>query len=143
MKEAVGSTFMIYVLLIFLAVYITFVAVALNYAKAFRVKNSVIDIIEQSEGMEDDELDDINKSGDVITKIEAKLNDYNYYVKINDDNYKDYTCFDRGYCISKVGTDREYYKVITFVQIKFVFFDNLSIIIPIKGETRVIERVNS
>mgnify|MGYP003291095430 CR=1 FL=1 len=32
---------------IFLAVYITFVAVAFNYARAFRVKNKIIDWIEQ------------------------------------------------------------------------------------------------
>ncbi len=144
MKEAVGGTFMIYVLLIFLAVYITFVAVALNYAKAFRVKNSVIDIIEQNEGMTDDELNDINKSGDTITKIEDRLKDYNYYVTLSNsylDKYNDYTCFDRGYCISKMGDDREYYRVVTFVQLSIPFID-FNITIPIRGETRVIERIN-
>lgn len=145
MKEAVGGTFMIYVLLIFIAVYITFVAVALNYAKAFRVKNSVIDIIEQNEGMTDDELNDINKSGDTITKINERLKDYNYYITLSDsylDKYNDYTCFDRGYCISKVGDIREYYRVVTFVQLSIPFID-FNITIPIRGETRVIERINS
>ena len=46
MKEGIGGTFMIYVFLVFLAVYITFLAVAFNYARAFRVKNKVIDIID-------------------------------------------------------------------------------------------------
>ena len=145
MKEAVGGTFMIYVLLIFIAVYITFVAVALNYAKAFRVKNSVIDIIEQNEGMNDDELNDINKSGDTITKINERLKDYNYYITLSDiylDKYNDYTCFERGYCISKVGDIREYYRVVTFVQLSIPFID-FNITIPIRGETRVIERINS
>lgn len=144
MKEAVGGTFMIYVLLIFLAVYITFVAVALNYAKAFRVKNSVIDIIEQNEGMTDDELNDVNKSGDTITKINERLKDYNYYVNLSKsylDNYKEYTCFDRGYCISRVEDIREYYRVVTFVQLSIPFI-NFNITIPIRGETRVIERIN-
>ena len=53
MRDAVGGTFMMYVLLVFLAVYIMFVAVAFNYARAFRVKNKVIDIIEQNEGIDD------------------------------------------------------------------------------------------
>ena len=48
MRDAVGGTFMMYVFLIFLAVYITFVAVAFNYARAFRVKNKVIDIISKN-----------------------------------------------------------------------------------------------
>ena len=45
MKEGIGGTFMIYVFLVFLAVYITFLAVAFNYARAFRVKNKIIDDI--------------------------------------------------------------------------------------------------
>lgn len=146
MKEATGSTFMIYVFLIFLAVYITFLAVALNYAKAFRVKNSVIDIIEQNEGMSNDELENINTSGEVISKIENRLKEYKYYVSLSDsysDDYGNYTCFDRGYCISKESNDlgKEYYGVVTFVQLSIPFID-FNITIPIKGETRVIERIN-
>jgi len=152
MKEAVGGTFMIYVLLIFLAVYITFVAVALNYAKAFRVKNSVIDIIEQNEGM--DESDFNSREGNINTgvtgQINAKLKDYNYYINLSSnevDKYcgKEENHFGLGYCINSKSNDlgREYYQVVTFVQIKFPFLDNLSITIPIRGETRVIERINS
>lgn len=151
MKEAVGGTFMIYVLLIFLAVYITFVAVALNYAKAFRVKNSVIDIIEQNEGM--DESDFNAREGNINTgvtgQINAKLKDYNYYVSLSDKEVTKY-CGDRehhfglGYCISNKTNDigREYYQVVTFVQIKFPFWEDFNITIPIRGETRVIERID-
>ena len=144
MKEAVGGTFMIYVLLIFLAVYITFLAVALNYAKAFRVKNSVIDIIEQNEGI--DEFSDQNVKGDVINMIETRLRDYNYNVNLSSeiiDNYSDYICYDMGYCINRRSNNigREYYGVITFVELSIPFI-NYSVTMPIKGETRVIERIN-
>ena len=56
MRDSVGGTFMIYVLIIFLSVYIVFVAVAFNYARAFRVKNKVLDIIEQNEGIQEMEI---------------------------------------------------------------------------------------
>ena len=46
MRDAVGGSFMIKLIIVFLVLYIIFVAVALNYAKAFRVKNKVLDIIE-------------------------------------------------------------------------------------------------
>ena len=49
MRDAVGGTFMIKIFLIFLALYIIFVGVAVNYVKAFRVKNRIINIIEQNE----------------------------------------------------------------------------------------------
>ena len=150
MKEAVGGTFMIYVLLVFLAVYITFLAVALNYAKAFRVKNSVIDIIEQNEGM--DEADFTSREANIKTgvtgQINNKLRDYNYIVSVSDNVIEKYcgdknNYFELGYCVSKKSSDigKEYYQVVTFVQIKFPFFENLNITIPIRGETRVIERI--
>lgn len=138
MKEAFGSTFMIYILLIFLAVYITFVAVALNYAKAFRVKNSVIDIIEQNEGV------DLEDNSGTIGKINARLRDYSYNVNgINGDSYTGYKCYELGYCIKEQSDDIKgnYYKVITFVKLEIPFM-NLGFTIPIRGETRVIERTN-
>lgn len=142
MKEAFGSTFMIYILLIFLAVYITFVAVALNYAKAFRVKNSIIDIIEQNEGV------DLDDNGGTIRKIDTRLKEYSYNVRgIEEDKYITAgtgKCYDLGYCITKVSDDikGKYYKVITFVHLEIPFMD-LGFTIPIRGETRVIERINA
>ena len=44
MREAFGGAFTIKLMLIFLAIYIAFIAVALNYAKAFRVKNKILRI---------------------------------------------------------------------------------------------------
>ena len=46
MRDSVGGTFMIYVLIIFLSVYIVFVAVAFNYERSFSFINNVLDIIE-------------------------------------------------------------------------------------------------
>lgn len=151
MKEAVGGTFMIYVLLIFLAVYITFVAVALNYAKAFRVKNSVIDIIEQNEGMDDSDFAsrEGNINSGVTGQINSKLRDYNYRIVLSSNEVTKYcgsdnNKFELGYCITRKNNnlDKEYYQVVTFVQIKFPFWDDLNITVPIRGETRVIERIS-
>lgn len=49
MRDAFGGAFMIKVFLVFIAVYIGFTAIALNYAKAFKVKNKVIEYLESSE----------------------------------------------------------------------------------------------
>ena len=40
---------MIKLILVFIVVYITFMGVAVNYAKVFRVKNHVINIVEQNQ----------------------------------------------------------------------------------------------
>lgn len=49
MRDAFGGTFLISVFLVFILIYISFTALSLNYAKAFKVKNAVIDYLENSE----------------------------------------------------------------------------------------------
>lgn len=146
MKEGIGGTFMIYVLLVFLAVYITFIAVAFNYARAFKVKNKVIDIIEQNEGIRD-----YNDTGDVLGEIDTYLREVSYNVNgITKEKYCNnfaYVNSDRGYCISEYettidGISNKYYKVRTFIKLEIPFMD-LGFTIPVNGETRKIERINT
>ena len=147
MREAFGGAFTIKLMLIFLAIYIAFIAVALNYAKAFRFKNRIIDIIEQNEGI--DSYDD-TKEGSVIGNINSYLNTVGYYVNlanIKNNNTENINCYDRGYCIEETtapvtdGITSKYYKVTTYININFPFF-KLNFNIPITGETRKIERIN-
>ena len=150
MRDSVGGTFMIYVLLIFLAIYITFVAVAFNYARAFRVKNKVIDIIEQNEGMSDADFNNLSgkNSVGVAGQINEYLNSVSYYINLTDNNKNGRgTCFERGYCVSEYSTKvdemtAKYYKVTTFVRLEIPFLE-LGFTIPVKGETRKIVMVNS
>ena len=143
MKEGIGGTFMIYVFLVFLAVYITFVAVAFNYARAFKVKNKVIDIIEQNEGV------NFSNTSGAMGEIETYLGQVSYHVTGIDRNdcpaseYQ-YLNSERGYCLHEIdsGTNGKYYKVKTFIRLEIPFLD-LGFTIPVKGETRVIERFDT
>lgn len=153
MRDAVGGTFMMYIFIIFLVVFITFVAVAFNYARAFRVKNAVMDIIEQNEG-----IDYSNASDTAMVKIEEYLNNVSYNVDgiessneicngLGNDTSNLYISESgttgRGFCIYRVGDfySDHYYKVVTFVRLEIPFLENLAFTIPIKGETRKIEKV--
>lgn len=151
MRDAVGGTFMMYVFLVFLAVYITFVAVAFNYARAFRVKNKVIDIIEQNEGMSDADFNNLSGTYNlgVAGQINEYLNNVSYNVNLTNSIQEGRgVCYDRGYCIQKInaisdidGIAASYYKVTTFVRLEIPFM-NLGFTIPVKGETRKIERIS-
>ena len=145
MRDAVGGTFMIKLLLIFLAVYTVFIAIAINYAKAFKVKNKVINIIEQSEGVDYNDVSDAS----VIGQINTYMNDIHYGINTSSVEKKcigyDYINTERGYCISKVenyDSSASYYRVATFVTIS-VPIVRLEFTVPIKGETRKIERINT
>ena len=51
MKEAIGQTILLQVILVFMIFLNAFLAFSVNYTKAFRVKNKVINVIEQNEGI--------------------------------------------------------------------------------------------
>ncbi len=51
MREAIGGTQLFYLVLIFLTIYIIFMAGVINYGRAFRQKNAIINLIEQNEGV--------------------------------------------------------------------------------------------
>ena len=147
MRDAFGGAFFIKLMLIFFAIYIAFIAIALNYAKAFRVKNTIINYIEENESY------NIN----VQNLIESYVASMNYYVSsvgpdpINNGtstsstSYYDASsfgngCTSRGYCVKRMYSDElrgTYYKVTTYLEIVFPFF-NIHIAVPITGETRVV-----
>lgn len=50
LRESIGATFLIKIMVVFIVIYNSLLAVAVNYAMVFRVKNRIIDLIEQHEG---------------------------------------------------------------------------------------------
>lgn len=72
MRDAFGGIFMIRLFIVFIFIYVAFAAVSLNYAKAFRVKNSVISFVEENEIVD---LRNINN----IEKLDAILENAKYH----------------------------------------------------------------
>lgn len=69
MRDAFGGVFTMNLLLVFIFIYVAFTAVSLNYAKGFKVKNAIIDFVEQNELAElsDEYMDDKLEQLDQIT----------------------------------------------------------------------------
>lgn len=148
MREAFGGTFMLKLGLVFLVIYISLMAAAINYSKAFRMKNQIINIIEHyqysgSSDPNDKAITEINnylkgvantKPGEAVCKNASE----------NTNNSNGYTYTEEGACIihmgmldSVVGSSTRYYKVVTFITININFFD-MDFNIPVSGETKVI-----
>ena len=51
MREAVGGTMLFWIVLTFVAIFIGFMAAVTQYGKVFRIKNSIVNYIEQGEGI--------------------------------------------------------------------------------------------
>ena len=154
MKEAIGGTLTIYLILIFMLILSGYMAFSVNYTKAFRVKNEVINLIEQYEG----------HTPNAQSKIKDYLRNMNYSTagnpviafenSVRKDNKYQYTNCQDGYCVrcwdtnNKLNADNAdgiengiYYTVYTYVNIDIPifnkFFPGLKLF-RVSGETKTI-----
>lgn len=126
MRDAFGGVFMTSLFLVFIFIYVAFTAVSLNYAKAFRVKNKVIDFIEQAEITDLDDYFGRNIARQDLSKLNNILEDSNYYKECTTNDQISVNG-SKGYCYNGIiilkdreekveGTNSKtvYYKVLTY-----------------------------
>lgn len=165
MRDAFGGAFMIKLFLIFIFIYICFTAVALNYAKAFKVKNKVIDYLESNEitdlnSLTASQLNVMNLyfEEEVLGNMNYNVSEHNICSGIQTKDYTGKTvalCHDSGIVIRQTGkadnTEGVYYTVSTYVGWSIPFLnkllelnsnnkeeDTVSGLWRIAGETRLI-----
>ena len=59
MKEAIGATWILGIVTTFIVLFASFLAISINYSKAFKVKNNIVDLIEKNEGMNEETAKEI------------------------------------------------------------------------------------
>jgi len=150
MREAIGSTWLIGIVITFIAIFSGFLAYSISYTKAFRVKNEIINIIEKNEGFSSAGGVDLNIP-DVLN--ENKSTEAKAFKFIKSIGY-DYAKFDSsnpcsegklqtgGYCLAKYcpsngETNRIYYKVTTYISLSIPII-NVGVNLPISGETKAL-----
>lgn len=156
MREAIGGTWLFGIVITFIVFFASFLAVSINYSKAFNVKNNVVDILGKYEG----------NNPCARKKIASYLKTEGYLVpgscpKKDKDNPYDYVGYNLDgtevksgkayYCISKDSTDnvkvsdkvldKQFYRVVVFFKIDLPMFGDLTTF-KIKGETESIYFVN-
>ena len=134
MRDAFGGAFMIKLLIVFIIIYVGFTAVALNYAKAFKAKNLVIEYLEQNE---------ISDLGSMPASEDSEMFDYfnkeivgnvGYIYKVDECSPKtdEFRCYPFGVMIEQVVPNENqknklgvYYRVTTYFGFQLPFFDRL------------------
>ena len=147
MKDAFGGAFMLRIMIVFFVIFISFMTIAINFAKTFRIKNNVINIIERN---------DVT-SGDIHQKISDYLRSVNYIYTGNSANkiikhcnsvlakspFKNDSSFPlKGYvdgvCVVPFGDKHSYYYwVSSYMVIDSPMF-SLGFAIPIVGESKIL-----
>ena len=117
MRESIGGTMLFWIVLFFMSIFISFLAFVINYARVYKIKNSMINYIERQEG--------------IMSKDEFE-NQLQYLGYPTKDNYK--LC---KYNPNEVGG---YYYLELYMALGFPILDGVKPIkITVKGETRTIE----
>ena len=109
---------MLRIFLIVIVLFVVFLSVSVNFARAFRVKNGVISIIEQYEG--------INSNSIPKVKNYIKRMGYSCYEKDKYNSVSDYVLMiDSGhpYGVSKEDNNKKIYDVQVCVKWNFPIFD--------------------
>ena len=137
MKAATGNALLINIIITFLVIVLAVLVASITYTKAFRVKNRIVDIIENHEGNFNEDRDSI------INDVNSALNSVGY--KISNNN----RCPDRDgativttgtnydYCIYEYTTTRgSYYGVTTYMYLDLPVVGSY-LRLPVRGQTRV------
>ncbi len=131
MREAIGGTLLIQLVMFFIVIYVAFLAIAINYSITFRVKNQIITLIEEYEGYDN--------ASDVINEYISKVGYYRSNGSFSISREKCANKTNNGYCIECLSSERgAYYKVTTFVSFDFPVIGKITNF-PVSGETRVIQ----
>ncbi len=161
MKESFGGSWLFGIVILFIALFTSYLAYSINYTRAFNLKNKILEEIEKAEGytssenvedMTDEELSQANTvQATVLLWIRktgyAKQNAEGINCKTVD-GHTTTQAMPGGYCITKYCKDttdgnvthggfRTYYKVTTFVAFKIPVI-NVTLKVPVTGETRTL-----
>lgn len=164
MRESIGGAFTLEIIIVFMVLVNSYLAFSVNYSKAFKVKNALIDLIENNEGypaglngINCTNNNDQNTFSDRFCKV---LNSYGY----TKNNYatNDPECYNSihaplidgyGVCIiphtniigQNGGNDLYqgvYYTVYTYINIELpilkTFFEKMPGVFRISGDTNII-----
>ena len=146
MKDAFGSAFILRIMLVFFVVFICFMTVAISWARAFKIKNNVINIVEKA---------DSSNIEVIHSRIDSYLNRVSYAyannAKVSDDcrrrlessfvKSKSASVLSGnvgGVCIVPIGSSDSYhYRVYSYFVVDFPLFQ-LGLVVPIVGESKTI-----
>ncbi len=152
MRDAIGQVFALQVILAFVLLINGYMAYSVNYTRAFRVKNQIVNIIEQYEGPTDEAMAKIGSYVDGMTYKVPQTLINNFRNNYSSNSGESAVSCQDGWCyiahnVKTTGGDGElngtYYSVITFVNIDIPVINNLiglGDFLSVSGETRTIYR---
>ena len=133
MKEAIGTSFVFNLVMVFVSVFIVLYVGSIAYSKGFKIRNRIIDIVESNGGY----------NATASTSIDENLGAIGYQIttrKCNDRDGATNIDIDSvyNYCLYSYDTSKgDYYGVTVFIRFDIPLIGS-TIQIPLYGETRIL-----
>ena len=149
MRESIGGAWLVGIVIFFIVLFTGYLALSVNYSKAFKVKNEIISLIEENEGLTDKTQEKIVKYlNSVGYYVYGKCNDIDsdyldntvngkligYEKQGNTDKYK-YCVYERS--VQDDTLNRKYYRVTVFFKFDSPLLDN-AFTFPVTGESKAV-----
>lgn len=149
MRESIGGAWLVGIVIFFIVLFTGYLALSVNYSKAFKVKNEIISLIEENEGLTDKTQEKIVKYlNSVGYYVYGKCNDIDsdyldntvngkligYEKQGNTDKYK-YCVYERS--VQDDTLNRKYYRVTVFFKFDIPLLDN-AFTFPVTGESKAV-----
>ncbi len=136
MREAIGSSLLLSVVVVFVGLIILFFVNILSYSKAYKAKNRIIEIIEKYETYSES-----NSESSELNEIKQSLQDMGYQTGEckNEDSKDNIANSGYKYCVYRIDEEggTYYYKVKTYVQFYFPIIGEL-FNPPVQSETKIL-----
>jgi len=146
MRTPIGGAWLYGIVMVFIVLFSAYLAVSINYSKVFRIKNGIINIIEQNEGLEG-----VSAAQDMV---EAFLNQNGHFVTgrcgqestnaykgqpylVNATGKARYCAYKRITPTSKPEVPIYTYYATVFFRVDLPIFGNM-FTLPVSGETKEI-----
>lgn len=143
MREAIGSSMLLYIVVIVVGVVMLLFVSIISYAKAYGAKNKLVSAIETFEGYNSSALTEINanlaKMGYTITTQNfcdsARVKNHLSELGVTSSNLNS---TQYGYCVYEVSTERSgrYYIVATFISFNIPLIGG-NMVFPVYGQTKI------
>lgn len=134
MREALGNTFIVNIVIIFVIVFVFLFVGSISYTKAFKIKNKIINYIEDSGSFDKATQERIaatlKETGYRVVAGVPKCNDRGGELLTREaNNYR--------YCVVRYTNDKgTYYGVTTYIYFDFPIINSL-LEFPVYGETKI------
>lgn len=136
MKDAIGGSMLLYIVVFFVSIIIVFFVSVLSFSKAYKVKNRIIEVIEEhgeyNADVAENLVDDMNRAGYLVANSEQISNRCGAGNLSNDASHL--------YCVYKKDLEDEdsfVYSVVTYIHFDIpIIGDRLTF--SVKGETKTL-----